>query len=260
MPAAEPQAPPPSAASLRPYRAALVFSFFNALNWQIALGTPMVLLVEGLGGSAFEVGLCFAFVYLMTPVQVLSTSLLPRYGFKRMMMSGWGLRALFLLPCIVLAFLGRDGHAAPWIRGVMIASVFGFTFCRSLGACAWLPWLYKLLPARMQGRYFASEQLTSSIAGVAVLVLCAILFKTLPRFEAFMVEYAVAFVGAALSYLSLRRMPDTERPAAISVWRVVREAPGIFFRPSRFRAFLWTACWFGFATTSCCSRPCNTPA
>ncbi len=32
-------------------RPALVFSFFNALNWQIALGTPMVLLVEGLGGA-----------------------------------------------------------------------------------------------------------------------------------------------------------------------------------------------------------------
>lgn len=32
-------------------RPALVFSFFNALNWQIALGTPMVLLVAGPSGD-----------------------------------------------------------------------------------------------------------------------------------------------------------------------------------------------------------------
>ena len=244
------QAPALSPDAQRVARPALVFSFFNALNWQIALGTPMVLLVEGLGGDAFQVGLCFAFVYLMTPIQVLSTSLLPRYGFKRMMLSGWGLRALFLLPCIALAYLGRDGHMAPWMRAAMIGSVFGFTFCRSLGSSAWLPWLYKLLPERERGRYFASEQMISSIAGVAVLVLCAILFKTLPRFEAFMVEYAVAFVGAGLSYLALQRMADTEKPAAISLREVVRATPGIFFRPSRYRAFLWAACWFGFATTA----------
>ena len=250
MSAADPQAQALSAEAQRAYRPALAFSFFNALNWQIALGTPMVLLVEGLGGSAFEVGLCFAFVYLMTPVQVLSTAFLPRYGFRRMMLSGWGLRALFLLPCIVLAYLGRDGHSAPWMRAVMIGSVFGFTFCRSLGSCAWLPWLYKLLPEKTRGRYFASEQLTSSVAGVGVLVLCAILFKTLPRFEAFMIEYAVAFVGAALSYLALRRMPDTEKPAAISLREIVRAAPGIFFRASRFRPFLWASCWYGFATTA----------
>lgn len=32
-------------------RPALVLSFVNALNWQIAMGNPMVLLVEGLGGA-----------------------------------------------------------------------------------------------------------------------------------------------------------------------------------------------------------------
>ena len=45
------QAPALSPDAQRVSRPALVFSFFNALNWQIALGTPIVLLVEGLGGA-----------------------------------------------------------------------------------------------------------------------------------------------------------------------------------------------------------------
>lgn len=210
----------------------------------------MVLLVESLGGSTFQVGLCYAFVFLMAPIQVFSASLLPRYGFKRMMMSGWGLRALFILPCIAIAWLSRGGHNAPWMIYAMIGSVFCFVFFRSLGSCAWMPWLYKLLPEELRGRYFASEQITSGIASVGILVLCSVLFKVLPVHDAFIVEYSVAFVGAALSYFSLQRMKDTERPTTISLRRVVAETPGICLKPGAFRKFLWVSCWYGIATAA----------
>lgn len=245
--------PPPPAAdavALRPFYPALAFGFFNAVNWQVALGTPMVLLVEALGGSTFQVGLCYAFVFLMAPIQVFATALLPKYGFKRMMMSGWGLRALFLLPCIVIAAFGKHGHTAPWMIYAMIGSVFCFVFFRSLGSCAWMPWMYKLLPEQLRGRYFASEQVTSGIASVGILLLCSILFKVLSPYDAFIVEYSVAFVGAALSWFALRKMHDTERPTTISLARVVDETPGICLKPGDFRRFLWVSCWYGFVTTA----------
>ena len=92
------------AGSLRRVQAAIVFNFFNAMTWQVALGTPMVLFAEKLGASAAAVGLAYSFVFVLTPIQVLATSFLPRYGFKGMMLSGWGARSMFLLPPVVLAW------------------------------------------------------------------------------------------------------------------------------------------------------------
>ena len=248
MPTADPQAL--SAGSLKPFRPALTFTFFNAINWQIALGAPMLLLLTRLGADTFEYGLCASFVFLLTPVQVLSSALLPRYGFKRLMMSGWGLRALFLLPAIALAWLARGGSAKPWMVGAMVASVFGFTFFRSLGSCAWMPWIYKLLPEKLRGRYFATEQTVSGVASVGILLTCTLLFRVLPACEALMIEFALAFVGAGLSFLALRRMADVERPAEIGFRDTVVRTPGICLRPGAFRRYLWAACAFGFATAA----------
>ena len=42
---------------LAPFRAGLVFGFFNAMTWQIGIGTPMVLFAEVLGATPLQVGL-----------------------------------------------------------------------------------------------------------------------------------------------------------------------------------------------------------
>ena len=73
---------------LVPFRPGLIFAFFNALAWQIGIGTPMVLFAEQLGASPFQVGLAYSFVFVLTPVQIVSTALLPRYGFKAVMLGG----------------------------------------------------------------------------------------------------------------------------------------------------------------------------
>ena len=85
---------------LAPYRAGLLFGFFNALTWQIGIGTPMVLFAERLGASSFQVGLAYSFVFLLTPVQVAATTLLPRFGFKRVTLGGWGVRSGDLTPSL----------------------------------------------------------------------------------------------------------------------------------------------------------------
>jgi hypothetical protein len=59
---------------MAPFRPGLVFAFFNALAWQIGIGTPMVLFAEQLGATPFEVGLAYSFVFVLTPVQIVSAS------------------------------------------------------------------------------------------------------------------------------------------------------------------------------------------
>jgi hypothetical protein len=74
--------------SLSPYADLLKFGFFNATTWMIGLGTPLVLLASELGASSFEVGLVYAFVFLLMPVQILASIALPRFGYKNQFIFG----------------------------------------------------------------------------------------------------------------------------------------------------------------------------
>src|SRR6187549_579451 len=94
---------------LAPFRPGLVFAFFNAFAWQIGIGTPMVLFAEQLGATPFEVGLAYSFVFILTPIQIISTALLPRYGFKALMLGGWRTRSFFLAVPAILAVLAMRG-------------------------------------------------------------------------------------------------------------------------------------------------------
>ncbi len=234
--------------ALAPYRAGLLFGFFNALTWQIGIGTPMVLFAERLGASSFQVGLAYSFVFLLTPVQVVATALLPHYGFKRVSLGGWGARSLFLAVPIWLSLLAPE-TGRPWMVATLIWSVFFFCLFRSLGASAMTAWFMGLLPPAVRGRYFASDQFLSGIAGVGTLVACSALFALLPIYTALLTQYVIALIGSTLSYYSLKQLPDIPRPASISLGSVWRDTPRHLFSPSPFRHYLWLAVWYAAITT-----------
>ena len=233
---------------LAPFRAGLLFGFFNALTWQICIGTPMVLFAERLGASSFQVGLAYSFVFLLTPVQVAATALLPRYGFKRVTLGGWGVRSFFLAVPIWLAVLAPE-VGRPWMIATLVWSVFFFCLFRSIGTAAMTTWFMGLLPPAVRGRYFASDQFLSGIAGVGALVACSALFALLPIYTALLAQYLIALTGSTLSYYSLKRLPDIARPASISLGSVLRDTPRHMFSPSPFRHYLWLAVWYAVITT-----------
>lgn len=234
---------------LAPFRSGLVFGFFNALTWQIGIGTPMVLFAEQLGGSPLQVGLAYSFVFILTPIQIVSTALLPRHGFKRVMLGGWGMRSVFLAVPVLLTILAPRLGAQAWMVHALVGSVFLFCFFRSIGAAAIVPWLYSILPVRARGRYFASDQFVSGVGGIGTLIASAGLFAWLPIYSALLVQYAIALTGSTLSYFALKKLPDAPNPTAISLATVLSDTPRHMFEPSAFRHYLWLAVWAAVATT-----------
>ena len=225
---------------LAPFRPGLVFAFFNALAWQIGIGTPMVLFAEQLGASPFQVGLAYSFVFVLTPVQIVATALLPRYGFKAVMLGGWRTRGFFLAVSMVLAALAPYGEK-PWMVQALIWSVFLFCVFRSIGAASGTSWFYAILPEGVRGRYFATDQFVSAIAGVATLLASAALFALLPVYTALLVQYLIALGGSTVSYYALKKLPDAEKPTSISLRTVLRDTPRHLFARSLFRRYVWLA-------------------
>jgi MFS family permease len=226
---------------LVPFRPGLIFAFFNALAWQIGIGTPMVLFAEQLGASPFQVGLAYSFVFVLTPVQIVSTALLPRYGFKAVMLGGWRTRSVFLGVPAVLAGYALGGGERTWMVPALIWSVFFFCLFRSIGAASGISWFYAIIPERLRGRYFASDQFVSAIAGVGTLLVCAGLFALLPVYWALLAQYGIALAGSTVSYFSLRKLPDAARPTSISLRTVLQDTPRLLWQRSPFRTYAWLA-------------------
>jgi len=233
---------------LYPYRQGLHFAFFNAMNWQVATATPTVLFMAYLGADSFQTGLVYAWPLLLTPVQVLATVLLPRLGFKRLTMAGWGARSWFLLVPLGLALLARQSPA-PWMILAMVAAMFFYSLSRSVGAAAITTWLQGLVPESVRGRYWATDQIMGGVASVGTLVLCAASFAWLPLSWAFFGLYAFSISGAWLALRCLRALPDIERPTVMSLAKIRADMPGLLFQRGNFRRYLWLAVLYFIITT-----------
>jgi len=237
-----------NAPDLHPYSHGLYFSFFNALNWQVAIGIPTVLFMQQLGADSFQVGLVFSWTFLLTPVQVLATAFLPQLGFKRLTLAGWSLRGWCLLVPIGLAILAPT-QPSNWMIYSMAATMFLYSLTRAVGAAALTTWMFQLVPTRIQGRYWATDQILSGVAVVGSLVFYSVLFTLLPIYWAFVVQYATAVFGAWMAHRHLNALPDVDRPKVLSLEKVVTETPRLIFSPSLFRTYLWLSVALFFTIT-----------
>lgn len=203
----------------------------------IALGTPLVLLAGQLGASSFEVGLAYAFVLLLLPVQILATSTLPRFGYKRQMLFAWTARGVFLFVPLGLAFLAPE-EPRRWMVYTLIASTFFFSFFRALGSCAVMPLLYATLPDSIRGKYFSTDQAITGVSGILTLLFCALLFRLRPVYEAFFWQYSYAVAGALMTLYFLSRVKDPPRPEETSLREIAAETPRVCLRRSPYRQYL----------------------
>ena len=75
---------------------AYVFALFNALSFQIVLGSPMVLYAKSLNASSTVVGLITGMMPLLVIFQIPAAAYIGRVGYKRFVYAGWGMRVLFI--------------------------------------------------------------------------------------------------------------------------------------------------------------------
>ncbi len=235
--------------SLRPYAPALAFSFTNTLTWMILLGTPMVLLGEWIGASAFVVGLAYSALYLSLPAQVLGTATLHRFGYKKQMIFCWAARSLAIPTLFVLVLLRREG-TQDWMCCLYVGSAWFFCILRAVGNSAVTPWMYAFIPPPVRGRYFATDQTTSSTCGILILMLVSSLFAFFSTSAAFAACLAIAMLGAVSSTATLFFWPDVSRPNHVSLRHMARRIPGLLTKPSPYRNYLFISVFWWFMISS----------
>ena len=190
---------------------AFLFATFNALSFQIVLGSPMLLYAKTLDASATVLGLLTGMMPLLVIFQIPAASYINRVGYKRFVYAGWGIRVAFIFVVALVPLTGGFLDVATRLA-LILALLFGFNLSRGISSAGWLPWISSLVPAAVRGRYLSREAGVVNVSCGASCVLAALCLGPAPKPWQFAVLFAFSAVCGAISLTFLKRIPEGTPP------------------------------------------------
>lgn len=229
---------------------AFSFSAFNALSFQIVLGSPMILYARTLDASATVLGIIAGMMPLLVIFQIPAANHINRIGYRRFVLAGWSTRVLFIfglaLVPLTSGFLDLANRLA-----LLLALLFCFNLSRGISSCAWLPWITQLVPAEMRGRYLARDVAVQNLASFITFLVAAFTLSGATQAWQFAVLFAFSAGMGAISLAFLKRIPDVPIPEAAKTsqtpvpWlEMIRYAP---FRKLLRATVAWSAAYGGIS-------------
>ena len=189
-------------------RNAIWFQFFNAVSFQIFLGPPMVLYAKSLGANATLLGVIASLTPLLTIFQIPAAHQIPKYGYRRFFLAGWGMRNLCVFGVTVIPCLWFMNSG--WKLGLLLCLQLIFNFFRGMASGAWFPWVTELVPDDHRAQYLSREQrLMQAGCLVALLISGGILQRDSTSAE-FGIVFLISAVSGAGSLFFLNRVPDVQ--------------------------------------------------
>lgn len=181
------------------------FAFFNAISWSVVLGAPLYLFAKHIGAGDELLGIIAALPPLLVVLHIPGNHLIPRLGYRRMVIFGWGARTA-AVALIALIPVAVEEHRLALALLVLLLIIF--SLCRGLAGGAWMPWLSTLVPTDVRGKFFLRDQLFGQSGNVLTLILIAVIFTFIHGAIAFSIAFALAAFGGMVSVLCLLPVPE----------------------------------------------------
>jgi MFS family permease len=204
-------APPPGAGFPTGLANAYWFATFNALSYQIVLGSPVVLFAKDLGASATVLGIVAGMMPLLVIFQIPAANHIERVGYKRFVYAGWGIRVLHIFALALLPLAGGFLASSTMIA-LLLFLLFGFNLSRGISSAAWLPWITTLVPEAVRGKYLARDAACVHVASCVTLLLAAACLGGQPPLWRYAIIFGFSGLMGAASLTFLKRIPDVEPP------------------------------------------------
>ena len=187
------------------------FSLVNAVSWSLVLGSPLILYAKSIGCGDAILGVLAAIPPLLVVLQIPGAYLLPRFGYRRVMVSGWAARTVFIF-ALAASVLLPDANLVKvaWL----LASIAVFSIFRSITGGAYMPWVTSLVPPDVRGKFFTRDQLFGQAGNVISLLVAAACLWGSPHPWQFAMVFCLAGTGGFASLLCLVRLPEISTPEA----------------------------------------------
>jgi MFS family permease len=218
------------------------FAIFNALSYQMILGSPMVLYAKSLNASATVLGIVVGMMPLLVIFQIPAASHIARVGYKRFFYAGWGTRVMFIFLMTLVPLAGAFLDTTTQLS-LLLFLLFGFNLSRGISSAAWLPWITALVPSAIRGKYLAREAACVHVASCATLLFAAGCLGRQPNPWQFAVIFLFSAATGAISLTFMKKMPDAKPPENLTTapgpvpWREIAR-----YRPFR-KLLLMTVAW-----------------
>lgn len=217
------------------------FTAFNALSFQITLGSPMILYAKSLGATATVLGVIASMTPLLTTCQIPAAHFLARVGYRRFILSGWGLRSLFIFVLAAVPLFGSLDNLSK--LALVIFSLFIFNLLRGISSGAWLPWISDLIPESVRGRFLSRDQIFLHVGSLFSLLLGAVLLRGPAAPWQFALLFLISALAAAASLVFLQKTPDVDASDAVSTSTARVPWREIVFYPPFLRLVVFTLCF-----------------
>jgi MFS family permease len=188
---------------------AFLFSMFNALSFQLVLGSPMVLYAKTLGASATVLGIIAGMMPLLVIFQIPAASYLPQFGFKQFVYAGWGIRVMFIFAIAFVPLTGSFLNASNRLALILVL-LFCFNLSRGISSCAWLPWITVLVPASLRGKYLARDAAVQNLGSYMTFLMAAVCLLGPTQPWQFAILFCFSAIMGVVSLSFLKRIPDAE--------------------------------------------------
>lgn len=211
-------------------RNAYWFQAFNTMSFTIVLGPLMILYFKNLGATATILGILASLAPILSILQIPAAFFVERIGYRAFVLKGWTMRSLVILLMAGVAFLPTefDNHTRLTL---MLFLLVAYNAMRGISSCGFLPWISRIVPESLMGRYLSRDQISMGIASVGINAAIAVLLYYVKSPHAFGCFLLFSFISGTTSLLFLRRMPDAPVPdestrEIVPTWKEI-----IFFPP-----------------------------
>ena len=229
---------------------AFSFSAFNALSFQVVLGSPMILYARTLDASATVLGIIAGMMPLLVIFQIPAANHINRIGYRRFVLAGWSTRVLFIFAMALVPLTSGFLDIANRLA-LLLALLFCFNLSRGISSCAWLPWITQLVPADLRGRYLARDVAVQNLASFITFLVAAFTLSGTTQAWQFAVLFVFSACMGAISLAFLKRIPDVPIPEAVKTsetpvpWlEMIRYAP---FRKLLRATVAWSVAYGGIS-------------
>jgi HEAT repeat protein/sugar phosphate permease len=183
----------------------------RALPWSIAsnaalavylqltfFGSVFVLFLNSLELDKAQIGFLLSLLPFTGMLALVLAPAIARAGYKRTWLTFFGLRTfvtafLLLTPLVVTAY----GPDAAMIFITMVVAVYALV--RTVGVTAGFPWIQEYVPNSVRGKYTASNNFYSTIAGFLAVTLASLVLARTVGLTGYMVLIAIGVIFGFIS-------------------------------------------------------------
>lgn len=169
-------------------------------------GTVFLLFLHDLGLNEGQIGFLLSLIPFCGIVAPFIAPGVARFGYKRVYVAFWGIRKfVFALLLLTPAFVLRFGseYAFIWVTGI----IFVFGMCRAIAETGGYPWRKEAIPASIQGKFGAINNITATLASIIATLVASYVIGWGAGLNRYLVLMAVGVGLGLVAVLAFAQVP-----------------------------------------------------